>query len=393
MEKLKITLTNRAAKKIKRNSPVITPEDIAEKMAKLPEEWLEFIDANGQFLGQGYLGKQNKGAGWLVTRERQELTKAFLKELFSQALVKRQPFFADEQTTAFRLFNGEGDGFGGFTADFYAGFIVFSWYNQTIYRFKNQIIKAFRDVLPDHFGAYEKVRFPSDYPESSHVYGRTAPEPLLVLENGVTFATYLDEGLMTGIFLDQKEVRGQLVEGLAMGKRVLNMFSYTGAFSVAAAMGGAIETTSVDLAKRSLPKTKDQFEVNNLPLDTNHIVVMDTFEYFRYAKRKGLTFDTIVLDPPSFARNKKKTFSVSKNYGELIEDSLAILAKKGQIVASANTANISWDKFKQMIEEVLKDQQVSYQLTASYHLPADFVIHPKFAESDYLKVLVYNVVQ
>ncbi len=87
------------------------------------------------------------------------------------------------------------------------------------------------------------------------------------------------------------------------------MFSYTGAFSVAAAMGGAIETTSVDLAKRSLKKTQEQFEVNGLDVDQQKIIVMDVFEYFKYAKRKQFLYDMIVLDPPSFARNKKKSFA------------------------------------------------------------------------------------
>ena len=104
------------------------------------------------------------------------------------------------------------------------------------------------------------------------MYGEQAPEPLLVTENGVQFATYLNEGLMTGIFLDQKEVRGRLVDGFAVGKTVLNMFSYTGAFSVAAAMGGAVATTSVDLAKRSLPKTTEQFEVNHLNLAAQRLL-------------------------------------------------------------------------------------------------------------------------
>lgn len=74
-------------------------------------------------------------------------------------------------------------------------------------------------------------------------------------------------------------------------------------------MGGAIETTSVDLAKRSLKKTQEQFEVNGLDVDQQKIIVMDVFEYFKYAKRKQFLYDMIVLDPPSFARNKKKSFA------------------------------------------------------------------------------------
>ena len=99
----------------------------------------------------------------------------------------------------------------------------------------------------------------------------------------------MNDGLMTGIFLDQHDVRGSLVDGLAMGKSLLNMFSYTAAFSVAAAMGGASETTSVDLAKRSKELSVAHFEANGISLENHHFIVMDVFEYFKYAKRKGLS--------------------------------------------------------------------------------------------------------
>ena len=180
------------------------------------------------------------------------------------------------------------------------------------------------------------------------------------------------------------------MDGLAMGKRVLNMFSYTGAFSVAAAFGGARSTTSVDLAKRSLEKTKEQFAVNGFTLENHKIHVMDTFDYFRYAKKKGLQYDVIVLDPPSFARNGKKVFTVAKNYGDLITDSLPILADKGMIVASTNASNVTVAKFKKTIEKSFQAAHVKYRLIESYQLPADFVANEKYEESNYLKVFIYQ---
>lgn len=311
-------------------------------------------------------------------------------EKFQQAIAKRQSFFADETTTAFRLFNGEGDGLGGLTVDYYADYLVISWYNETIHYFKKMIVDSLLQVFPNAKGVVEKIRFKSGLEESRWLAGEKPQEPLIVLENGVSYAVYLDEGYMTGIFLDQKEVRGRLTEGLAAGQRVLNMFSYTGAFSVAAAYGGALETTSVDLAQRSLPKTQEQFEVNGLPLEQQKIIVMDTFDYFRYAARKNLSYNLIVLDPPSFARNKRKTFSVAKDYGRLIEDSVDILTEEGMIIASTNAANLPLKKFKKSIETALSNKNVSYRLTESYRLPADFPAS-QFEESNYLKVLFYSI--
>lgn len=388
---MKITVTQKAVKKIKKDYPLIQSEDLVRPVET--NEWVTFTDTQGNLVAKGYLGKQNKGIGWILTRENRELDVSFFAERFAAAKNRRNHYYRNEQTTAFRLVNGEGDGLGGLIVDLYEDFAVFSWYNETLYFNRKTIVTAFKKIFPEIKGAYEKIRFESSSPESKQMYGKEAPEPLLIKENGIVYATYLNEGLMTGIFLDQHEVRGRLSDGLASGKTVLNMFSYTGAFSVAAAMGGAVQTTSVDLAKRSLPKTKEQFTVNGLDLEQQKIHVMDTFEYFKYAKKKELLFDLIVLDPPSFARNKKKVFSVAKNYGDLIEDSVDILHPQGTIIASTNAANLSPEKFQQLIEDALDKKGVSYEQTAAYRLPDDFTVYAGFPEGNYLKVYVYQLKQ
>lgn len=388
---MKIQVTKKAEKKMKMGYPLIQKEDIQNGYSIDTKDWVEFIDSKGHFIATGYVGKQNKGIGWLLNWAG-PINTTFFEGMFSEAKVERTSYIEDETTTAYRLFNGEGDGVGGLTVDCYGNFAVFSWYNETLFTYKELIVTAFRKIFPEIIGGYEKIRFTSkELPESQHVFGEKAPEPLMVLENGVRFATYLNEGLMTGIFLDQKEVRGQFVEGFAAGKTLLNMFSYTGAFSVAAAMGGAISTTSVDLAKRSLAKTQEQFEANHLPLEEQKIIVMDVFDYFKYAVRKQLTFDVIVLDPPSFARNKKKVFSVAKNYGELVEDAVEILSNNGVLVASTNAANISLDKYTTMIIEALEKKNCNYTIRQTYQLPADFKVNRHFNEGNYLKVLFIEI--
>ena len=388
---MKLQVTKKAEHKFKKGYPLIQKEDLQQVPAPLPTDWLTLIDSKGQHLAEGYLGEQNKGIGWLLSWHG-PINQSFFQQLFEISREKRTSFEKDSLTTAYRLFNGEGDGIGGLIIDRYADYAVFSWYNETLYQKKAELLTAFRTVYPDIIGAYEKIRFSTkDLPESQFLYGEQAPEPLLVTENGVQFATYLNEGLMTGIFLDQKEVRGRLVDGFAVGKTVLNMFSYTGAFSVAAAMGGAVATTSVDLAKRSLPKTTEQFEVNHLNLAAQKIIVMDVFDYFKYASRKGLSYDMIILDPPSFARNKKKVFSVAKNYGELVKDSIDILTDKGTLIASTNAANLSLAKYKKMVITALQEKNVRYKITDTYQLPADFQVNPNFPEGNYLKVLFIEI--
>ena len=383
----RIRVSKRVEKKLAKGLVLLEASDLEN--INLKDQEVEVHSQDGNFLGTAYLSQQNKGLGWFVSTDKVTFNQAFFETLFRQAKEKRSAYYQDELTTAFRLFNQEGDGFGGLTVDLYGDYAVFSWYNSYVYQIRKVISEAFRQVFPEVLGTYEKIRFKGlDY-ESAHVYGQEAPDFFTVLENGVLYQVFMNDGLMTGIFLDQHEVRGSLVDGLAMGKSLLNMFSYTAAFSVAAAMGGASQTTSVDLAKRSRELSQAHFQANGISTDDHRFIVMDVFEYFKYAKRKGLTYDVIVLDPPSFARNKKQTFSVAKDYHKLISQSLEILNPGGIIIASTNAANVSRQKFTEQIDKGFAGR--SYQILNKYGLPADFAYNKKDESSNYLKVISMKV--
>ena len=383
----RIRVSKRVEKKLAKGLVLLEASDLEN--VNLKDQEVEVQSQEGTFLGTAYLSQQNKGLGWFISKDKITFNLAFFEMLFGQAKEKRSAYYQDDLTTAFRLFNQEGDGFGGLTVDLYGDYAVFSWYNSYVYQIRQTISEAFRQVFPEVLGAYEKIRFKGlDY-ESAHVYGQEAPDFFTVLENGVLYQVFMNDGLMTGIFLDQHEVRGSLVDGLAMGKSLLNMFSYTAAFSVAAAMGGASQTTSVDLAKRSRELSQAHFQANGISTDDHRFIVMDVFEYFKYAKRKGLTYDVIVLDPPSFARNKKQTFSVAKDYHKLISQSLEILNPGGIIIASTNAANVSRQKFTEQIDKGFAGR--SYQILNKYGLPADFAYNKKDESSNYLKVISMKV--
>lgn len=383
----RIRVSKRVEKKLAKGLVLLEASDLEN--VNLKDQEVEVQGQEGNFLGTAYLSQQNKGLGWFVSKDKVAFNQAFFEMLFRKAKEKRNAYYQDDLTTAFRLFNQEGDGFGGLTVDLYGDYAVFSWYNSYVYQIRQTISEAFRQVFPEVLGAYEKIRFKGlDY-ESAHVYGQEAPDFFTVLENGVLYQVFMNDGLMTGIFLDQHEVRGSLVDGLAMGKSLLNMFSYTAAFSVAAAMGGTSQTTSVDLAKRSRELSQAHFQANGLSTDEHRFIVMDVFEYFKYAKRKNLTYDVIVLDPPSFARNKKQTFSVAKDYHKLISQSLEILNPGGIIIASTNAANVSRQKFTEQIDKGFAGR--SYQILNKYGLPADFAYNKKDESSNYLKVISMKV--
>ena len=378
-------------KDFKAGYPLISKDAIKNSdVLKTEGTIIDLYDENNRFLAKGYYGKQNKGRGWVLSRNQHEvIDQAFFENKIKKALDERKTLFEDAETTAFRVFNGEGDGIGGLTIDYYDGYFVMSWYSEGIYQFKEHVIQSLTNLI-DVKGLYEKKRFDvkgTYIEDDDFVAGERANFPLIVKENGIHFAIYLNDGAMVGVFLDQRDVRKTIRDKYAAGKHVLNTFSYTGAFSVAAALGGAAKTTSVDLANRSKSKTIEQFSVNGLDYESQDIIVEDVFNYFKYAVRKKLTFDMVILDPPSFARSKKHTFSAGKDYPDLLKQAITITEKNGIIVASSNCSTFGMNKFKGFIEKAFQSTGDKYKLLEEFSLPQDFKTIREFKEGDYLKVV------
>ncbi|MEW4235434.1 class I SAM-dependent rRNA methyltransferase [Bacillus thuringiensis] len=378
-------------KEIKSGYPLIL-KDAIQNLNDVREEGtiIKVVDEKNQFIGKGYYGKQNKGYGWILTRkESEQINQSFFESKIKSALHKRKQFYKSSDTTAFRALNGEGDGLGGLIIDYYDGYYVVSWYSEGIYTFRDEIIAALQKVA-NFKGIYEKKRFDTKgkYIEGDDfVAGERGEFPLIVKENGVNFAVYLNDGAMVGVFLDQRNVRKQIRDKYAKGRTVLNMFSYTGAFSVFAALGGASKTTSVDLANRSLSKTIEQFSVNEVDYEAQDIIVEDVFLYFKYAAKKKMKFDMVVLDPPSFARSKKYTFSAAQDYKNLLKETIAITENNGIIVASTNCSAFDMKKFKGFIDTAFKEMNGKYKILEEHSLPEDFRTIDQFKEGDYLKVV------
>ncbi|MCM3196198.1 class I SAM-dependent rRNA methyltransferase [Priestia megaterium] len=378
-------------KKVNKGYPLIEKDALVDGH-KLQEEGviINLVTPKNQFLAKGYYGKQNKGYGWILTKKKSEqIDAAFFVRKIQRAISSRHDFYASEDTTAFRVFNSEGDGIGGLIIDYYEGYYVMSWYSEGIYQFKEYVIEALKSA-PNFKGLYQKKRFnvKGQYiEEDDFVAGDKGEFPLIVKENGIRFAVYLNDGAMVGVFLDQRDVRKTIRDKYAKGKTVLNMFSYTGAFSVAAALGGAVKTTSVDLANRSLAKTIEQFSVNGIDHEAQDIIVEDVFKYFKYAVKKNMTFDLVVLDPPSFAKSKKHTFSAAKDYKDLLKEAIALTKPNGVIVASTNASNFDMKKFHSFIEKAFNEKGERYKMMEQFSLPADFKTIKEFKSGDYLKVV------
>lgn len=389
---VKLTLLNRYADKYRKGWPLLMRDAVANPEAlKREGQLIRLYDERNRFIASGYYGHQNKGLGWLLSwEETAVIDDTFFRNCLVKAIGARKGLYESAETNAFRVFNGEGDGIGGLTIDYYDGYYVFTFYSQGIYSFKETLLRVFAQVA-GYVGLYQKKRFDAAgkyIVEDDFLGGRPAPEPLVVLENGIRYATYLNDGAMTGIFLDQRQVRRAIRDTYAKGRTVLNTFSYTGAFSVAAALGGALTTTSVDLANRSLPKTREQFTLNGVDPDSQEILVEDVFGFFKYAHRKGLRYGLVILDPPSYATSKDVTFAAERDYVGLLQEAIAITEAGGLIVASTNCSSFDRTKFNGFIRQAFEAVGIAFEILQEAGLPEDYKTLKTYPEGNYLKVAV-----
>ncbi|MBM6506992.1 MULTISPECIES: class I SAM-dependent rRNA methyltransferase [Staphylococcus] len=388
---MKIATLNRGKEtKYHNQYPLIDEDDIYAHDHLKEGDLFKLVDGREQYIATAYVGRQHKGLGWVLSyNPSEDINTAFFKRLFEKALTEREYYYHIDGTNAFRLFNAEGDGVGGLTIDNYDGNLLIQWYSKGIYKYRYYILEAIKSTF-EYQSIYEKMRFKDTEYTGGFVEGERQTFPIVIEENFTFYNVDLEDGLMTGIFLDQKEVRKKLRDQFSEGRHILNVFSYTGAFSVVAAQN-ALSTTSVDLANRSRGLTEENFGLNAIDPKSEYIYVMDTFDFYNYAKRHGHQYDTIVIDPPSFARNKKKTFSVQKDYDKLIDGALDILSEKGTLLLCTNSSVFSLKAFKNVIKTTLDNAEVEYEIKEVMGLPKDFKTHPHYKPSKYLKAIFVNI--
>jgi 23S rRNA (cytosine1962-C5)-methyltransferase len=228
------------------------------------------------------------------------------------------------------------------------------------------------------------------------LFGEPAPEEFPIRENGVRFGIRFAEGYSVGLFLDQRDNRRRLAThyvapgvSIPEAAEVLNTFSYTCGFSVAAAKAGA-KTTSLDLSKKYLEWGKQNFVLNDLNPGEHDFIFGDVFDWMRRLAKKQRQFDVIVLDPPTFSQSKESgAFRADKDYGKLIQLALALLKPGGIILASTNSATLLPERFLEMIKAPITAAQRRALMEHYVPQPLDFPINreePAYLKTVWLKV-------
>ncbi len=287
-------------------------------------------------------------------------------------------------TTAFRLVNEGGDALPGLAVDVYDDHLVAQLYADDAGRAwhearRGRVLDALAGLGFD--GVYLKVRPKQantlvdtrreDLAPREPVRGTPAPDPLVVSEEGIEYLVRLGDGLSTGLFLDQRANRRR-VRAAAAGKRVLNLFSYTCGFSIAAAVGGAARTTSVDASPAALERGREGFAHLGFDPGAHDFVAEDAFAWLRRAAKKGARYDLIVLDPPSYSSTRARRFVASSDYAELAAQALALLSAGGAMLACTNHRGIPAAKFRRVLFDAARLADVDVAQVKDLPPPADY---------------------
>ena len=300
-----------------------------------------------------------------------------LETILKESFFLRETLNLHSETEALRIFYGPGE-----TRDPELSqiaidlFLDHAWITQWK-EVKPGTLAKVSEVLKGHFG--EKLRA-IVLMDRSKVASEADVIPLdgpvrtgrfSVKEFGVPYLAQMENTKHPGLFLDHAPLRKWLLH-TQKNKRVLNLFSYTGSLSVAAAMGGAKQVTTLDLSKATIDWAKENWANAKLPSEMGDFIYGDVFEWLPKMRKRNAEFDTILCDPPSFSRSKNGTFSTNKDGAKLHAEILPLLAKGGILVTSINSENVSERNFLKDIETASEITGTKLKLIGRVDLPESF---------------------
>jgi len=321
--------------------------------------------------------------------DRVRLDDAWAEDRFVRALDLRERLFGPE-TTGYRLLNGEGDEVPGLVIDRYGETGVLQVDGAGPMGFWDMDgIAAWVSERLGLAGVYYKSR---DKSQEGKLLAGTLPEEGVArfLENDLKFTADVRRGQKTGFFLDQRDNR-HLVRQLARDRSVLNVFGYTGGFSVAAGVGGASQVTTVDLAAPAIAAADQHWRDNALAAGQHDGVAADAFEFLADAAARRKKWDIVIVDPPSFAPSEAAVPKAAASYRRLIADAARVVSEGGHLAASSCSSHIDEAAFLEICEEAVSEARRRGTIASLTSQPADHPYPLVFHEFRYLKFVLMRL--
>lgn len=327
----------------------------------------------------------------LCTSAREPIDRALFRRRIEQALALRADVIPPA-TDAYRLIHGEGDRLPGLVCDRYGEYAAVKLDGEAIVSF----LPLLRELLEEALcplgivGAVMRRSRRSGNAGAERLFGSAPPLEVAVRESGMTLLANLWGGQKTGLFLDHRETRAS-VRALARGKRVLDLYGYTGGFSVAAGLGGAAHVTTVDMAKPAIATAQRAFLCNGLAKAHHRAVVQDVPRFLEGCQKAGERYDLVIADPPNFAPTAQVLGRALASYEKLHTACCMLVEGGGLYLAASCSSHVRMGDFVDTLRQGARRARRVVTVLAQHGAPAD---HPRplaFPEGDYLKVLLARI--
>lgn len=373
-----VALRENAVDKVRRGHPWVFQAGLEYRLQAQPGEPLLLTDArnNPLFVGladpEGALALRVYGPADTVVDEN------FFRHALSLARDRRTSWGVLGNTDAWRWINGESDGLPGIVIDLYGAVAVVKL-DAPYACWLDLLVTALRQTDSELKGILWRG-------EEARVLWGEVPESVEIQEYGVRMLVEPHTGQKTGLFLDQRENR-HWVGRHAAGRRVLNLFSYTGGFSLAALAGGAQHVTSVDLAKPALATLERSLPLNAFDPASHRSAAEDAYEFLKRAMARGQTWDMVILDPPSLAHKKAAMDKAGKAYERLNRAAMQVLEPGGVFCTASCTSRMTSADFEGIVRKAAVAADRRFQIIRDAGAGADHPILLSFPEGRYLKFL------
>jgi 23S rRNA (cytosine1962-C5)-methyltransferase len=356
------------------------------------------LGKDGRPLGRGFFSTSGPIAVRMLTTDRNEEVPALVRARLEDALSARRALLESGETTAFRWLHGEGDRLPGLNVDVYAehASVFFDGPGARAFYLGLELPNVLLDAGSSLglTSILERARRRSGSGEATVLAGALPSADIEVLEHGLAFGVDLVHGQKGGLFLDQRENRVRVAE-MARGRRVLNLFGYTGGFSLHAARGGALATTTVDVARGAIEAAKSNFARNAKRLgpsaSTPELVVGDAFEFLEASRAAERLWDLVISDPPSFAPSERAREAALSTYRRLHALAAAVVSPGGTLCAASCSSHVTEADFLRTVTDGARDAGRGFALRKVHGAASDHPVRPEFPEGRYLKFAIGGV--
>ncbi len=353
---------------------------------------VEVITPQGEFLARGYLNRRSQIAVRLLTWQEAETID---DEFWTRQLTRAAQWRVSGEHAARRLVNAESDGLPGLIVDRYGDWLIVQALTLGIEVVKPIITQQLNALLQPR-GIYERsdvdVREKEGLTQTRGVLsGAEPPDRVEINENGLRFAVDVKRGHKTGFYLDQRENR-QKIQAYAVNAEVLNLFSYTGGFAVAALHAGAKSVVSVDSSADVLQLAQENLRLNDLPVNDGDFVAADVFAYLRKLRAEKRTFDVIIADPPKLAQSQSQLEKAARAYKDLNLVALQLLRPGGYLITFSCSGLVTPDLFQKIVFGAAVDAGRDVQIVERLSQAGDHPVLLSFPEGEYLKGLVCRAI-